>query len=40
MSGGAVSVGENDAPSYKRVLQNLNASMRKEGSDLCVFDAI
>lgn len=40
MSRGAVSVGECDVPAYERVLQNLNASVRKECSGPCVYDAI
>lgn len=40
MNRGAVSVGESDAPAYKRALQNLNASVGKEGSGLCAYDAI
>lgn len=40
MNRGTVSIGECDAPAYERVLQNLNASVRKEGSGPCVYDAI
>ena len=40
MSRGAVGVGESDVPAYKRVPQNLNASVRKEGGGRCAPDAV
>lgn len=40
MSGGGVSVGESDVPAYKRVLQHLNGSVRKEGGGLCARGAV